>query len=210
MIVLTPPPAIIAFLLLFATFAVGLRCFADFDKGLLKSKLHGQSYRLMDAAYSQGLFGDCSPSFRDHRRASVLICPRHRRWKEGGRVRRRSAPWSASVDRVSGAAVTVTPSHALQRHDPPPPRHNSGLSSLFLRRSCCRHVVFVGLGTSRTSTGDDADVFLSLAACFTVTYLCANRFVPSLLSPSVVTDSYGRAIDRPNYCPHHTFFYRRN
>ncbi|KAI0082677.1 hypothetical protein K474DRAFT_1584776 [Panus rudis PR-1116 ss-1] len=31
---------IVAFLLLFATFAVGLRCFSDFDKGLLSSKLH--------------------------------------------------------------------------------------------------------------------------------------------------------------------------
>lgn len=31
---------IVAFLLLFATFAVGLRCFADFDKGLQSSKLH--------------------------------------------------------------------------------------------------------------------------------------------------------------------------
>lgn len=31
---------IVAFLLLFSTFAVGLRCFADFDKGLLSSKLH--------------------------------------------------------------------------------------------------------------------------------------------------------------------------
>ncbi|EKM55431.1 uncharacterized protein PHACADRAFT_256055 [Phanerochaete carnosa HHB-10118-sp] len=36
---------ILAFLLLFATFAVGLRCFADFDKGLQSSKTHGQSYR---------------------------------------------------------------------------------------------------------------------------------------------------------------------
>ncbi|GJE95127.1 hypothetical protein PsYK624_113080 [Phanerochaete sordida] len=31
---------IVAFLLLFATFAVGLRCFADFDKGLQSSKTH--------------------------------------------------------------------------------------------------------------------------------------------------------------------------
>jgi len=31
---------IIAFLLLFATFAVGLRCFADFDKGLADAKMH--------------------------------------------------------------------------------------------------------------------------------------------------------------------------
>ncbi|KAJ3528150.1 hypothetical protein NM688_g8033 [Phlebia brevispora] len=36
---------IVAFLLLFTTFAVGLRCFADFDKGLQESKLHGQSYK---------------------------------------------------------------------------------------------------------------------------------------------------------------------
>ncbi|KAE9400811.1 hypothetical protein BT96DRAFT_956777 [Gymnopus androsaceus JB14] len=36
---------IVAFLLLFATFAVGLRCFSDFDRGLLPSKSHGQSYK---------------------------------------------------------------------------------------------------------------------------------------------------------------------
>ncbi|KAH9946168.1 uncharacterized protein BXZ73DRAFT_95667 [Epithele typhae] len=48
---------IIAFLLLFATFAIGLRCFADFDKGLLKSKLHGQSYKQMDSSSKMGLFG---------------------------------------------------------------------------------------------------------------------------------------------------------
>jgi len=35
---------IAAFLLLFATFAVGLRCFADFDRGLKDSKTDGQSY----------------------------------------------------------------------------------------------------------------------------------------------------------------------
>jgi hypothetical protein len=37
--------AIVAFLILFATFAVGLRCFADFDKGLIAAKtasLHPQ------------------------------------------------------------------------------------------------------------------------------------------------------------------------
>jgi hypothetical protein len=37
-------PAIVAFLLLFGTFAVGLRCFADFDRGLQASKVNGQSY----------------------------------------------------------------------------------------------------------------------------------------------------------------------
>ncbi|KAI0670445.1 hypothetical protein C8Q78DRAFT_125560 [Trametes maxima] len=48
---------IIAFLLLFSTFAIGLRCFADFDKGLLKSKLHGQSYRPVGQPYKSSLFG---------------------------------------------------------------------------------------------------------------------------------------------------------
>ncbi|KAK7014877.1 SET domain-containing protein [Favolaschia claudopus] len=35
---------IVAFILLFATFAVGLRCFADFDRGLQASKVNGGSY----------------------------------------------------------------------------------------------------------------------------------------------------------------------
>ncbi|KAJ7632600.1 hypothetical protein FB45DRAFT_508987 [Roridomyces roridus] len=35
---------VVAFILLFGTFAVGLRCFADFDRGLLASKVNGQSY----------------------------------------------------------------------------------------------------------------------------------------------------------------------
>ena len=53
------PTAIVAFLLLFATFAVGLRCFADFDKGLLSSKLHGQSYSPVATGFSKAdLFGD--------------------------------------------------------------------------------------------------------------------------------------------------------
>ncbi|KAJ7097943.1 hypothetical protein B0H15DRAFT_1008462 [Mycena belliarum] len=35
---------IVAFILLFGTFAVGLRCFSDFDRGLQASKVNGQSY----------------------------------------------------------------------------------------------------------------------------------------------------------------------
>ncbi|KAJ7155983.1 hypothetical protein C8R43DRAFT_1234835 [Mycena crocata] len=35
---------VVAFILLFGTFAVGLRCFADFDRGLQASKVNGQSY----------------------------------------------------------------------------------------------------------------------------------------------------------------------
>ena len=53
-------PAIIAFLLLFGTFAIGLRCFADFDKGLLRSKLHGKDYKQVNGGASQSLFGDFS------------------------------------------------------------------------------------------------------------------------------------------------------
>ncbi|KAF8447977.1 hypothetical protein L210DRAFT_3619381 [Boletus edulis BED1] len=36
---------IVAFLLLLTTFLVGLKCFYDFDKGLLDSKTHGQFYK---------------------------------------------------------------------------------------------------------------------------------------------------------------------
>ncbi|EGN92454.1 hypothetical protein SERLA73DRAFT_191102 [Serpula lacrymans var. lacrymans S7.3] len=36
---------IVAFLLLLASFCVGVRCFLDFDKGLHESKVNGQSYR---------------------------------------------------------------------------------------------------------------------------------------------------------------------
>ena len=42
--VLPFPLAIVALILLFATFAIGLRCFSDFDKGLKDSKTDGQSY----------------------------------------------------------------------------------------------------------------------------------------------------------------------
>ncbi|KAI0374822.1 hypothetical protein BV20DRAFT_961008 [Pilatotrama ljubarskyi] len=48
---------IIAFLLLFATFAIGLRCFADFDKGLLKSKLHDITFRRRYSSSTHGTAG---------------------------------------------------------------------------------------------------------------------------------------------------------
>ncbi|OJT06077.1 UPF0658 Golgi apparatus membrane protein C23H3.04 [Trametes pubescens] len=48
---------IIAFLLLFATFAIGLRCFADFDKGLLKSKLHDVTFRRGYSSSAPGTAG---------------------------------------------------------------------------------------------------------------------------------------------------------
>jgi hypothetical protein len=41
---LTVSSAIVAFLLLLASFIVGIKCFYDFDKGLYDSKTHGQSY----------------------------------------------------------------------------------------------------------------------------------------------------------------------
>ncbi len=95
--------AIIAFLLLFATFAIGLRCFADFDKGLLKSKLHGQSYKPVSQGYREDLFGDFS-TFRAFLPTQILIFyPRHRRRKEGGRVRGGNAAGTARLNRVKGA-----------------------------------------------------------------------------------------------------------
>jgi hypothetical protein len=43
---------IVAFIILFATFVVGIRCFADFDKGLLASKVHDVN---ATQKYSSGL-----------------------------------------------------------------------------------------------------------------------------------------------------------
>ncbi|OSD01578.1 hypothetical protein PYCCODRAFT_1436186 [Trametes coccinea BRFM310] len=48
---------IIAFLLLFATFAIGLRCFADFDKGLLKSKMHDITFKRRYSSSAPGSAG---------------------------------------------------------------------------------------------------------------------------------------------------------
>ncbi|KAI0721710.1 hypothetical protein C8T65DRAFT_203108 [Cerioporus squamosus] len=48
---------IIAFLLLFSTFAIGLRCFADFDKGLLKSKLHEPTFQRRYSSSTHGTAG---------------------------------------------------------------------------------------------------------------------------------------------------------
>lgn len=44
---------------MFATFVFGLRCFADFDKGLQASKLHGQSYKPVATTDKDAYFGDC-------------------------------------------------------------------------------------------------------------------------------------------------------
>ncbi|KAI1795937.1 hypothetical protein LXA43DRAFT_970341 [Ganoderma leucocontextum] len=48
---------IIAFLLLFATFGIGLRCFADFDKGLLRSKLHDTTFQRGYSSSTPGTAG---------------------------------------------------------------------------------------------------------------------------------------------------------
>ena len=107
--------AIIAFLLLFATFAIGLRCFADFDKGLLKSKMHGQSYRPVGQPYKSSLFGDSSFVARHHLQAQILIFySRHRRRKEGRRrVRFRGTARPAGVHRV-GRLIPLPPSLSLR------------------------------------------------------------------------------------------------
>lgn len=51
---------IFAFLILFATFIVGLRCFGDFDKGLKPSKVHGQSLLPTQTAEKINLMGEYS------------------------------------------------------------------------------------------------------------------------------------------------------
>ncbi|KAF9792434.1 hypothetical protein BJ322DRAFT_1207045 [Thelephora terrestris] len=56
---------ICAFLILFATFIVGLRCFGDFDKGLKPSKVHGQSLLPTQIAEKINLMGEYS-SFSSH------------------------------------------------------------------------------------------------------------------------------------------------
>ncbi|CCL99117.1 uncharacterized protein FIBRA_01131 [Fibroporia radiculosa] len=48
---------IIASLLMFATFGVGVRCFHDFDKGLQNSKMHGQYYKPVATQLRENLFG---------------------------------------------------------------------------------------------------------------------------------------------------------
>ena len=60
--------AICAFLILFATFIVGLRCFGDFDKGLKPSKVHGMSLLPTQTPEKIGLIGEYSYSSPAHRR----------------------------------------------------------------------------------------------------------------------------------------------
>ncbi|KDQ60834.1 hypothetical protein JAAARDRAFT_31823 [Jaapia argillacea MUCL 33604] len=65
---------VMTFLLLFATFAIGLRCLADFDKGLLESKLHrhGQSlYAPVNTTLKMDKIGDMN-----ERQSSYLAGPR--------------------------------------------------------------------------------------------------------------------------------------
>lgn len=89
--------AIVAFLLLFgekifivdflasswffftiATFVVGLRCFSDFDRGLLPSKSHGQSYKPVSTKLD--VFNG-NGSSRNKRKAEILtqrwFCRKH-------------------------------------------------------------------------------------------------------------------------------------
>lgn len=44
---------------MFATFVFGLSCYADFDKGLQASKLHGQSYKPVATKDADAYIGDC-------------------------------------------------------------------------------------------------------------------------------------------------------
>jgi len=63
---------VIAFVILFASFAIGLRCFADFDKGLLESKLmpvrpnNRTSHYSGKSGHATPLTGDMSPADRQN------------------------------------------------------------------------------------------------------------------------------------------------
>lgn len=54
---------IVAFLLLFATFAVGLRCFSDFDKGLAPAKMHDVTEKVTYSAPNTPGVGDRTSSY---------------------------------------------------------------------------------------------------------------------------------------------------
>lgn len=50
--------AIVASLLLFATFGIGCKCFHDFDRGLQSSKMHGQYYKPVATQLKETLLGN--------------------------------------------------------------------------------------------------------------------------------------------------------
>ncbi|KIY50873.1 hypothetical protein FISHEDRAFT_71184 [Fistulina hepatica ATCC 64428] len=56
---------VVAFLLLFLTFGVGIRCFSDFDRGLQASKVHGGSYNPINATVKLEIFGKGKESSAD-------------------------------------------------------------------------------------------------------------------------------------------------
>ena len=55
---LCDPSAIVASLLLFATFGIGCKCFHDFDRGLQSSKMHGQYYKPVATQLKETLLGN--------------------------------------------------------------------------------------------------------------------------------------------------------
>ncbi|TFY67275.1 hypothetical protein EVJ58_g1737 [Rhodofomes roseus] len=49
---------IVASILLFATFGIGCKCFHDFDRGLMSSKMHGQYYKPIATQLKETLLGN--------------------------------------------------------------------------------------------------------------------------------------------------------
>lgn len=177
---------------------MGLRCFADFDKGLLKSKLHGQSYRPVNSAYSQGLFGDCT-SLRNLP-APILIGARRHRWKEGGRnVQRRAAPRPAGINRVSGAHRSVSGSPPFVTPltlTPPVTIPALVTAALSAHAAAVAHTLFfrrVDNGLLGTASVVRCCRFVVRSLLLSLRIYVLIAPVPCSLSPSQT--KYGRAVD---------------
>lgn len=95
---------------MFTTFVVGLRCFTDFDKGLLSSKLHGQFYRPVKSSLREDLFGDWVSSPRYHLETALLILPQLSRRHDTAQdiIYRGLATRAADINRVISFCCRLT------------------------------------------------------------------------------------------------------
>ncbi|KAF8709456.1 hypothetical protein RHS03_02919, partial [Rhizoctonia solani] len=106
--------SIIAFVMIFASFAVGLRCFADFDKGLKKSKV--QAVEQQNRRPGKGAFSPLHTPGLDQR-GSYMLEPRMSKYDEKRRDRAKDGFVTLAA---SGGIwfVSETNSHAMRISEP--------------------------------------------------------------------------------------------